>query len=70
MKRIHKVPQKAEDGERICYKGILATRTKGNFHRQDNAHSESEDFGFEVNPEDGKDAFTHADYHSTKEWEG
>ena len=50
------------DGERIHYKGILATRTKGNFHRQDEAHSESENFGFEIDPEDGADAFTYADF--------
>ena len=36
--------------EGITYKGILASRTKGNFHKQDNAHCETENLRMVYTP--------------------
>lgn len=39
-----------EGFEGIAYNGILASRTKGNFHKQDNAHCETENFRMVYTP--------------------
>ena len=64
---IHLLEKVGKTENAICYKAVLATRTKGNFHRHDRNHGEQPDMGFEVDPEETERfGFTYAEY-TTKE---